>query len=60
MVASTQNLPPMYSKKSLCFENKFCLLFAGKCLQSVLDLIVKFHSVKIIWLNLKMYSKAGF
>ena len=43
MVASTQNLPPMYSKKSLRFENKFCLLFAGKCLHSVLDFVVKFY-----------------
>ena len=58
MVASTQNLPPMYSKKSLCFENKFCLLFAGKYLQSILDFVVKFHPefADTMWLNLKMYS----
>ena len=36
-------LAPYVLEKSLRFENKFCLLFAGKCLQSVLDFVVKFY-----------------
>ena len=36
-------LAPYVLEKSLRFENKFCLLFAGKCLHSVLDFVVKFY-----------------